>query len=164
MKNIFIAIALIYATCTISGCTKGGDLETVKGPAYIVTGPASGAQMVPAVNVTTTGTFNGWYDEQLDVLTFTLGWTNIWTGSVKDAITSIKFYSPAATGATGALIHTILFSNTNATGTINLALGGNIALLNAERDAMYAGKCYYIICTQNYPGGIIRGQLGAVKN
>jgi hypothetical protein len=162
MKNIFIALLLFYSANLLSGCTKGGKLETITGDTYNVTGTASGAQMVPANSVAATGNFVGWYDEQVDVLSFTLSWANIWSGT-QDPITSIKFYSPAGIGANGTLIHLINFSNTNASGSINLALAGSIELLNDERDAMYAGKCYYVICTTNYPGGIIRGQLNAVK-
>jgi hypothetical protein len=165
MKNIFLAMLLAIAVCTINGCTKGGNLESLTGATYTVKGDASPAQMVPAVTgVTATNTFNGWYDEHVDVLTFALTWTNIFTGSVKDVVTGIKFYGPAGTGTNGTLLHTINFINSNANGSITLALSGNNQLLNAERDEMYAGQIYYVIFTQNYPAGIIRGQLTAVKN
>jgi hypothetical protein len=163
MKNIFIALILLYAVSALSSCTKGGKLDSVNGDTYIITGNSNGAQIVPADTLAATGTFTGWYDEQLNVLTFTLSWTNIWSGKVQDAITAIKFYAPAAAGVNGSLIHTIKFNNASASGTINLAIGGSNELLDAERNAMYAGNCYYIICTNNYPNGAIRGQLNAVK-
>lgn len=152
------------AISIIASCTKGGKLETINGAVYTVVGSSDGTQLVPASGSAATGSFNGWYDEQLDVLTFTLGWANIWTGTNKDAITSVSFFSPADKGANGPLHHTILFGNANATGSVNLALAGSIQLSVAEREAMYTGKCYYIIFTTNYPNGIIRGQLTATKS
>jgi len=147
----------------LNGCTKGKELVPVTGATYVIKGNADGIQMVPASSTIATGNFDGWFDEQLNVLTFTLSWTGIGTSAVKDPITSINFYGPASSGATGTLIHTIKFSNNNVAGSTTMALSGYNELLPAERDAMYGGKLYYVICTVSAPNGLIRGQLTATK-
>lgn len=164
MKSIFLLFISAIALLSINSCTKGGKLETVNGPVYDISGASSGLQMVPADTSSATGNFDGWYDEQLNVLTFTLGWTNLWTGNSKDAITGIGFYSPASAGSNGTLTHIINFSNTNVSGTVNLALAGSLQLSEPQRNDLYAGKCYYVLFTTNYPNGIIRGQLSAIRS
>ncbi|MES2276108.1 MAG: CHRD domain-containing protein [Bacteroidota bacterium] len=164
MKNLLIAFIIICATGSLGGCTKGGDQLSLTGAVYTVSSAADGAQLVPANAVTSTGSLTGIFDEQANVFTFTLSWTNLWTTAAPDAITGIKFYSPAAKGANGTLTHTISFSNsTSATGTINLGLGGNIGFTASEKNDLYAGTAYFIIMTTKYPNGIIRGQLTATK-
>ena len=164
MKIIFSIFLLCFVSLTIGSCTKGKDLVSLTGATYTVTGAADGAQVVPNTGVNATGTFNGWYDEQTNVLTFTLAWANIFGGTPADPITSVKFYGPAATGANGALMETVVFSNSNASGSVTLGLGGYAELSLSERSVLYGGGCYYVLCTQKYPNGIIRGQLKATKN
>lgn len=144
------------------GCTKGGNLVSTNGPTYTVSGDASAQQMVPSGTSGATATFSGWYDENLNVLTFTVSWTNLFTGS--DVATAIQFYGPASAGTNGALLRTINFSSTSPTASVNLGLGGNTGLSAAERSDLYAGKWYYVVYTQNQPGGVIRGQLSVKRN
>ncbi|HEY9195020.1 MAG TPA: CHRD domain-containing protein [Mucilaginibacter sp.] len=165
LKKISISsiIGLLLGLTVLGSCTKGKQLVSVKGAVYTVSGNSDGSQMVPASSTAATGSFDGWYDEQLNVLTFTLTWTNIGTTAAKDPITAINFYAPAGNGAAGTLIHTIQFSNNNVSGSVVMALSGYNELLPAERSALYAGQAYYVICTVSAPNGLIRGQLAAVK-
>ncbi|WP_184463036.1 CHRD domain-containing protein [Pedobacter sp. AK013] len=164
MKNNIFKILVLCAVVIFTGCTKGKELKSLTGATYTVTGAADGTQMVPATGVNATGSFSGWYDEQVNVLTFTLTWSNIFTGTPADVITSVKFYGPAATGSNGTLIKTVTFSNSNASGSVNLGLGGYAELSSTEIPVLLNGSCYYVVCTQKYPTGIIRGQLKSVKN
>ncbi|MDQ0641103.1 hypothetical protein QF042_004668 [Pedobacter sp. W3I1] len=164
MKNNIFKILVFCAVLILAGCTKGKELESLTGATYTVTGAADAVQMVPATGVNTTGTFNGWYDEQVNVLTFTLAWSNVFTGTPADAITSVKFYGPAAAGTNGTLIKTVVFANGNASGSVNLGLGGYAELSATEIPVLLNGSCYYVICTQKYPSGIIRGQLKSIRN
>ena len=164
MKNIIFRFLILCTALNLWACTKGKELVSLNGATYTVTGAADAAQMVPSTGVSAVGNFNGWYDEQVNVLTFTLSWTNIFTGTPADPITSVKFFGPAAAGTNGTLIKTVTFSNGNASGSVNLGLGGYAELSGAEKNAMLNGNCYYQICTQKFPQGIIRGQLKSVIN
>jgi len=164
MKNTIFKFLMLCAVLNLWACTKGKELVSINGATYTVTGAADGTQMVPATGVNATGSLNGWYDEQVNVLTFTLSWTNIFTGTPADPLTAVKFYGPAAAGTNGTLIKTISFSNANASGSVNLGLGGYSELSAAEKNILLNGNCYYQICTQKYPQGIIRGQLKSIMN
>lgn len=164
MKNLLLAVIFLCVAGGLASCTKGGDLQSLTGAVYNINGAADGAQVVPANVITATGALSGLFDEQANVLTFTLNWTNLWTAALPDAITGVKFYSPAAKGANGILTHTIAFSNTTSfTGSINLGLGGSIGLTASEKNDLYSGTTYYIITTTKYPNGIVRGQMTATK-
>lgn len=158
IKNLaLISLIAVFAL----GCTKGGNLKSTDGAIYLVSGNSNAQQLVPQGGSTGTGTFSGWYDEGLNVLTFTVTWNALWTGS--DAVTSVNFYGPATAGANGNQLRSVAFSSTAATGTINLGLGGYSGFSAAEKADLFSGKWYYVICTTNFPNGIVRGQLTANK-
>jgi hypothetical protein len=157
-----VLLVILVPLFLLFGCTKGGNLVTTTGPTYTISGNADTQQMVPSGTGSATATFSGWYDENLNVLTFTVSWTTLFTGS--DVVTAVKFFGPASAGTTGALLRTVNFSSTSATASVNLGLGGNTGLSPAERSDFYAGKWYYVVYTQNQPNGVVRGQLSAQKN
>ncbi|SJZ75666.1 CHRD domain-containing protein [Chitinophaga eiseniae] len=161
MKSIITAITLI-ATLSIIACTKGGTLERISGDQYTVTSTASARQLVPAIDTTFSGTFTGFYDEQSNILTFTLTWKDLWQTS-KDTIISINFYGPASATENGIQVRSLPFVSTNNEAKVNLGLAGlNSFGMNEKKDFL-AGSYYFTINTKKYPNGIIRGPLAVVK-
>jgi len=162
MKRLIAALILI-APVSFIACTKGGTLKTINGDQYRVTSDASSKQMIPAIDTTSTGTFTGIYDEQTNILTFSITWTDIWRTTSKDTISSINFYGPASATVNGPLVRSLSFINTNNPGSANLGLAGLNGLTLNEKKDLLAGNWYFTINTKKYPAGIIRGQLTAAK-
>ena len=161
MKRIITALTLIAAV-SIVACTKGGKLERISGDQYTITSRASSKQLVPAIDTTSTGTFTGFYDEQANILTFTIAWNDLWRTS-KDTITSVNFYGPASATANGALVRSLPFVSTNSASSVNLGLAGLNGFTLSEQTDLLAGAYYFTINTKKYPKGIIRGQLAVTK-
>jgi len=161
MKRIITALTLIAALSMIA-CTKGGTLQRISGDQYTITSTASSKQLVPAIDTTSTGTFTGLYDEQSDILTFTISWADLWR-TAKDTITSVNFYGPASATANGALVRALPFVSTNSAASVNLGLAGLNGFTDSEKTDFLAGTYYFTINTKKYPNGIIRGQLAATK-
>ncbi|NLR57416.1 CHRD domain-containing protein [Chitinophaga polysaccharea] len=158
-----IITALIFTTAlSLIGCTKGGTLTRANGDQYTITSTASSKQMVPAIDTTSGGTFTGFYDEQLNILTFTLSWTDLWRTN-KDTITSVNFYGPAGAKENGTLVRSLPFVSTNNEANANFGLAGLDGFTMSEKKSFLAGAYYFTINTKKYPNGIIRGQLTATK-
>lgn len=148
----------IISSIAIS-CTKGGKPTGVNGTVYSVSATASSKQLVPAIDTTSTATFTGLYDEQSNILTYTIAWDDLWRDTKKDTITSISFYGPATATTNGPLVRTLSFINTNRNGSINLGLSGNTGLAVEEKSGFMSGGWYFTINTKRYTAGIVRGQL-----
>jgi hypothetical protein len=159
----FIAALILIAPLLFIACTKGGTLKTISGDQYTITSNASSKQLVPAIDTTSTGTLTGIYDEQTNILTFNITWTDLWRTASKDTISSINIYGPASATANGTLVRSLSFVNTNNQGTANLGLVGLNGLTTNEKKDFLAGNWYFTINTKKYPAGIIRGQLAAAK-
>jgi len=162
MKRIITALILI-TTLSIIACTKGGKLERISSIQYTVTSNASSKQLVPAIDTTSTGTFTGFYDEEANILTFTIAWNDLWRTTSKDTITSVNFYGPANANANGALVRSLPFISTNNAASANLGLAGLKGFTMSEKKDFLQGAYYFTVNTKKYPNGIIRGQLSATK-
>ena len=162
MKRIITALTLIAGLSMIA-CTKGGTLERVNGDQYTVTSTASSKQLVPSIDTTSSGIFTGFYDEQLNNLTFTITWDDLWRATGKDTITSVNFYGPANVTANGPLVRSLPFVGTNSSASVNLGIAGSKGFTISERQDLLAGAYYFTINTKKYPNGIIRGQLATTK-
>src|SRR5436189_4609891 len=112
MKRIITALT-VFAALSIIACTKGGKLERISGDQYTVTSTAGSKQLVPAIDTSSAGTFTGFYDEQSNILTFTITWNDLWRTTSKDTITSVNFYGPATASTNGALVRALPFVSTN---------------------------------------------------
>jgi CHRD domain len=163
MKYLLIVLFSFTIAFNISSCTKGGELDGVSGKAYTVTSSASSKQLLPLIDTTSTATLKGSFDDQTNILTFTLAWDDLWKDTKKDTITGVNFYVSAAITANGPLVRALSYINTNRTGTTTLGLSGYSGLSNNEKTQFLAGSYYFIIATKRYPNGIVRGQLIATQ-
>jgi hypothetical protein len=152
----------IYILCFLAAfaaCTKGGKPDGINGPAYSVNATASSKQLVPAIDTTSTATFTGLYDDQSNILSYTIAWNDLWRDTKKDTIVSISFYSPATATANGTLVRTLPFVNTNRNGSVNQGLSGNTGITVDEKSGFMSGDWYFTINTKRYATGIVRGKL-----
>ncbi|MBS1565009.1 MAG: CHRD domain-containing protein [Bacteroidetes bacterium] len=163
MKRMITIPALIAAVASIMGCTKGGTLERVNSTQYTISSTASSKQLVPAIDTTSSGTFRGFYDEQSNILSFTLTWNDLWRSTKVDTIVSVNFYGPASPVTNGPLVRSLPFVSTNNAAGINLGIAGINGFTMTEKKAFLEGTYYFTINTKSFPGGIVRGQLTATK-
>jgi len=157
-------LTTIFIVSTIAvACTKGGKQERISGNQYTITSTASSKQMVPAIDTTSTATFTGFYDEQSNILSFTITWNDLWRTTSNDTITSVNFYGPAGVATNGALVRSLPFVSTNNAASANFGLAGVRGFAISEQTDFLEGAYYFTINTKKYPNGIIRGQLEAIK-
>jgi hypothetical protein len=157
--KIISTIYTLWTIAAITACTKGGKPDGINGAAYSVNATASSKQLVPAIDTTSTATFTGLYDEQSNILSYTIAWNDLWRDTKKDTIVSISFYSPANATTNGTLIRTLPFVNTNRNGSVNQGLSGNTGITADEKSGFMLGDWYFTINTKRYATGIVRGQL-----
>jgi len=156
----------IYATLTtrtlallfvlgfaLMSCEESDD-DTSNRP-YTISGDANGAQVVPPVSVTGTGTVTGNYNPQTRVLNYSSTWNGL-TGPP----TSGGFYS-GATGASGTAVGDPWTIATNSTSTGTTA--GTITLTEEQARQLLNGGWYYTYGTSANPGGEIRGQVTTAR-
>jgi hypothetical protein len=111
-----------------------------------------GANEVPAVTTTSTGTFNGTYDKNTKMLTYTVSWTL----AEGETVSNMHFHGPAATTESAGVAIGITGFPTTATGSYS---GTTAALTSDQEMQLLDGKWYINIHTPVNPGGEIRGNL-----
>ena len=160
MKAIFKSrLPMIFAVCavfltTFSGCKKDDEAVAVD-PMKRVTVTLTGAQEVPAVTTTGTGSAKLIFDPSLKTINYNITWT---LGSAAATTANMHFHgaedgsdlksSGVALGITG-------FSTAN-TGTIS---GTTIALTDAQVALLLAGKWYLNIHSSTVTSGELRGNI-----
>lgn len=122
------------------------DTVTKKGIAL------TGAQEVPAVSPSGTGTLDVSYDKS----TKTLKYSATWTG-MTDSVTMMHFHGPAGKGVNAGVIFPIPKFTPGKSGTAN----GTVTLdeVKLKEADLLSGKWYYNIHTKTHPAGEIRGQV-----
>lgn len=147
LPAILFGSLLLFST----SCDKDDDDDEPK-TEYTISGTASGAQEVPAVTTTGTGTVSGTYNSSTNVLNYNINWSN-----VKAIPTMMHFHGPALPGENAPPIITITPFTPNVTGSAT----GTANLTDAQETDLLAGKWYYNLHTPSHPGGEIRAQITA---
>jgi hypothetical protein len=151
-RNVFhtaLAVVGVASLLTFGSCDKDDD-DDMPNSKYKLSGDASGAQEVPAVNTSGTGTLSGSYDTTSKSLIYTV----TWTGISGDA-TVAHFHGPAAPGENAPPMQDL---NITMNGTAGTATDTVTATADLHA-ALLAGKVYYNVHTADYPDGEIRGQV-----
>ncbi len=138
---------LLAAAVTLGGCAwmssmTGSDTMSMKNQ-------LTGAQEVPAV--TTSG--SGSVDSSFDKSTNSLSWTVTYSG-LSGPATAGHIHGPAAAGANAGVV--IPF-----TGDLSSPIRGKATLTAAQVADLMAGRYYVNLHTAKNPGGEIRAQLTA---
>ena len=136
---------LLAAAVTLSGCAwmssmTGSDTTSMKNA-------LTGAQEVPAV--TTSG--SGSVDSSFDKSTNSLSWTVTYSG-LSGPVTAGHIHGPAPAGTNAGVV--IPF-----TGDLSSPIKGKATLTAAQVADLTAGRYYVNLHTAKNPGGEIRGQL-----
>lgn len=163
MKTLFSTLRfrpLLFASMLmglflVSSCDKDDDDDMVDNRPYTISGNASGAQMVPAVTGTGTGTITGSYNPEDRTLTYTSNWTGL-TGMP----TSGGFYT-GASGTSGTAVGSAWTLPTDA--TVTGSYNGTMTLTQEEANQLLSGNWYYSYGTTANSTGEVRGQITATR-
>lgn len=146
-----MASIAIAGTVLLSACDKDDDDNPPPVNAkYTISGAADGAQEVPAVTTTATGSLTGSYDTLSKQLIYSISWAGL-SGDASMA----HFHGPALAGANADVLSPLTIVTNGATGTAS----DTITASDALHTALLAGRVYYNIHTVANPDGEIRGQV-----
>ncbi len=112
-----------------------------------------GANEVPAVVTTSTGTFNAYFDPMTRQLFWLLDVTNT-TGTINGAQ-----IQRGAAGINGPVVYNLLTLAGVTTFTPTTPIGGVITLTAADVADLDAGLLYINVLTTSFPNGQVRGQI-----
>ena len=116
--------------------------------------PLSGAQSVPPIDSTGSGSADITYDPATRVVT----WTITYSGLPGPA-TMAHFHGPAASGKNGPVVIWLTKQGSPAESPIT----GQVTLTPEQAQQFSAGEYYINVHTQSHPGGEIRGQVMSPK-
>lgn len=145
-----LAALAIGSTVLLTACDKDEDDDMPGKNTYTLSGDASGAQEVPEVTTSATGTISGSYNKQSKQLSYTINWTGL-SGDV----TVAHFHGPAEPGETAGPLQDIPITTNGTSGSATATITASDNLHNALLD----GKVYYNLHTAANPDGEIRGQV-----
>jgi hypothetical protein len=152
-RSIFTASLVSIAiggTLFLSSCDKDDDDIETPNAKYTISGAADGAQEVPAVTTSATGSLSGSYDTVSKQLIYAISWTGL-SGDVQVA----HFHGPALAGEDASPLQDIEIVTNGMAGST----ADTITASGALHTALLAGKVYYNLHTAANPGGEIRGQV-----
>jgi len=156
-SSLFSSVAVIglAGMLVLSSCDKDDDDDmNTPGAKYSIAGTASGAQEVPAVTTTASGTLSGSYDTTSKSLIYAISWT----GLSGDA-TMAHFHGPAVAGENAPPIETLSITTNGMAGIATDTVVASAAL----HAALMMGKVYYNIHTAANPDGEIRGHVNLAQ-
>ena len=151
--SIFFAALL---SLTVVACDKDDDDDdNNNNNVYQLSGNASGAQEVPAVTTTATGSIEGSYDADENTLSYTIEWSGL---SAPPG--AAHFHGPAAPGVgAGVALPITLPAGAGTTGSVS----ATATLTETQEADLLAGRWYYNLHTPNHQDGEIRGQVAATR-
>jgi hypothetical protein len=155
-KTRMMSLVVLFGALafSVSSCDKDDD-DDDNNRMYTISGNASGAQMVPSVSGTGSGTITGTYDPNTRIMTYTSAWTGL-----SGAPTSAGFYN-GTTGVSGSAIGTPWALGTGLNGTGSFS--GSMTLTSEQADQLTAGNWYYSYGTATNSSGEVRGQISATR-
>jgi hypothetical protein len=151
-KTGWLALMLVITIGGMQACKKDRNPTEQE---YNLSGSASGAQEVPAVTTTGTGTLTGEYDGDDNKLEYTINWQNL-----SGTVTQAHIHGPALAGENAG----VLIPLTIVTNGISGKLEGTVSLPDSVENFLLQGKLYYNLHTTLHPSGEIRGQVSATKD
>ena len=167
MKNkLLLSLSIVLCGTMFLFSCKKNDIATpyTNYGQYVFAGNASASQIVPSNDAdTSTGyaTFNGSYDSTLQIFNYTITWVGL-----SSKVTSMNFYAGADSGQVAPLdrnIATYTSANYLAQSYIYSSAAWTYGRLSgAEFNSLKNGQWYYVINTQNFSTGEVRGQIKLV--
>lgn len=150
MNRIFSALLLATGLLTATACSKDNK-DMAPAPALpTVSATFSGAQEMPAVTTSATGTFAGTFDQATRELRFTVTFAGL--------VPTAGHLHTGAPGANGPVFLPFPFNNAASTG-FDSPITGTTILSPAQAAALLANGVYANLHTTARPGGEIRADL-----
>jgi hypothetical protein len=160
------ALTTFIAAVVVIGVATACETTTEATATYKAT--LTGANEVPAVTTSGTGTWNASFDQSSNVLTYTLTYSGLGT-----AATMAHIHGPAAVGVTAGILVDFATSTVtgrtltlgtsgSGSGAINLSVTSPITATvsgDSLRKLLDSGNAYVNIHTATNGGGEIRGQI-----
>jgi hypothetical protein len=150
LKNWGIVVGIFTLVLTIAACDKDDDDDNQPKTNYTLSATANGAQEVPPVTTSATGSVTGTYNTSTNALSYTVTWTGL-----SGAPTLMHFHGPALAGANATPTLDITGFSATASGTYT----GSATLTEAQEADLLAGKWYWNAHTATNGSGEIRGQV-----
>jgi hypothetical protein len=146
MKHFFSSLLLLVGLVAASSCSK--DEETTAAPAPMaVSGSLTGAQEVPAVTTSATGTLSGTYDKTSKELKYSVAYAGL--------TPTIGHFHIGAPGVKGAVTLTFPFNNSTKDGFVS-PITGTATLTEEQATALLNNSLYANLHTVANAGGEIR--------
>ncbi|MGH6612475.1 MAG: CHRD domain-containing protein [Burkholderiaceae bacterium] len=136
---------LVAATVALAACSSMPGMSSSN--MMSMKNAATGAQEVPPVTTSGSGTVDSSFDKASNVLT----WTVTYSG-LSGPVTAGHIHGPAPAGANAGVM--IPF-----TGDLSSPIKGKATLTSAQVADLTAGRLYVNLHTAKNPGGEIRAQL-----
>lgn len=152
MKGAVIIMAL--AALALPGCNDDDDDELEVGN-RTVTVQLSGANEVPPVTTSGSGSADIDFDPAMKMISYTINWT---LGSASTSTVAMHFHG-AENGSDTTSSPVVIGINGFSTGTSGTLSGMTRELTDAEVNQLLAGKWYLNIHSDVYPAGEIRGNI-----
>lgn len=155
-KHLFAFLAIFSGALllTLTACDKDDD-DDMNDQTYEISGDASGAQEVPAVTSSATGTITGTYNANTNTLNYNISWTGL-----SGIASNVHFHGPAAAGVGAGVLVPVTIS---ANGTDGNA-AASVVVDDAFETALLSGNIYYNIHTVANVDGEIRGQVATTSH
>ena len=148
------AYTLVFSSFFFSACEKEDNLQLSEYASATIY--MTGAQEVPAVTTTATGTISATYSQVTKILDYLVAWDGL-SGNAAAA----HIHGTAETGVAAGVLQD--FSNTSNPfpKTVSGYYKGSLFIdgVKFKEEFLLAGKYYVNIHTARNPGGEIRGQL-----
>lgn len=154
-RYLFQTLFLVSAVTALPSCDKKNNDHDETEDRFTLSGAASGAQEVPAVSTSGTGTVTGTYHAEHKTLDYTVTWSNL-----SDTPTMMHFHGPAAAGTNAPVMLPITDFIQAPSGTKS----GTASLTPAQDSALLEGKMYYNVHTPLHGGGEIRAQVAVTAD
>jgi hypothetical protein len=138
---LFLGFSLLFVAC------KKDEASSM----LSVSATLSGANEVPPITTTGTGSLTGTYDKDTKVLTYNIQWRVEGT-----ALTGMHFHGPASTTENAGIAIGLTGFSTANNGTF---AGATAPLTTQQETDLLAGKWYLNIHSDKARGGEIRGQV-----
>ncbi len=135
---------LVVAAMTLAGCSWWSSMT---GDTVSMKNSLTGAQEVPAVATSGSGTVETTFDKSTNVLTWSVAYSGL-----SGPVTAGHVHGPAPAGTNAGVL--IPF-----TGDLSSPIKGKATLTAAQVADLTAGRLYVNLHTAKNPGGEVRGQL-----
>jgi hypothetical protein len=152
MKNAAISRRAVVPLVLVMGLAWIGAARAEAGSFKV---PLTGAQSVPPVDTSGTGTADLTYDPATRVVTW-----NITYSGLSSPVTMAHFHGPAKQGKNAPVIIWLTSKTTPPSSPIT----GNATLTPEQAQEFSAGDWYVNVHTQSHPAGEIRGQVMPPKS